>query len=121
MIGSRKTTWQLEHWYSAAPSASQTVSTMRRRTPVVQPSGQATSATGAFSDQSGKAGHLHGGFVAQSDPARLQGGERAEVLTGGGDQGRAVDDGVAEVRQDRRVGQVVLGLLVARGDAGRQV
>src|SRR5258708_2574664 len=103
MIGSRNTVSHALHWYTAASGASHTVSTMRRRVPS-QPNGQSTSATGAFSDQSGNACEQVGGAldghrraVAQRGADCLEHSESAEVVVGRRDQVRAGRDGFAEI------------------------
>src|SRR2546423_4324899 len=110
MIGCRNTIPHSEHWYSAAPSASQTVSTIRRRTPS-WPNGHGTSATGAAGEKSAN------GLGGDRGPGRGDGGERPQVVAGGGDERCSLQHGSAEVLQDRHVGDVVLRLVLAIGGA----
>src|SRR3954464_15025479 len=117
MIGCRKTIPHSGHWYSAAPSASQIVSTMRRVSPV-WPNGQATASTGAVADQSAmRLDH------PQRIAARRHQLQRAEVVAARGDGLRARQHRGAKVLEDRRVGDVVLLLVAAVGlaDVGREI
>src|SRR4051812_8869219 len=102
MIGCRKTTPHSEHWYSAAPSASQTVSTMRRRTPPC-PNGHGTSATGASADQS--ANDRGSGDRGPGHVDRRQG---AEVVARRRDELGLTAHRGAEVLQDGDVADLVL-------------
>src|SRR4051812_9630453 len=107
MIGCRKTIPHSGHWYSAAPSASQIVSTTRRVSPA-WPNGQATASVGAVADQSAMGlDHL------QRVAARGHQLERAQVVAAGGDWLRARQHRGAEVLEDPGVRDVVLLLVAA--------
>src|SRR3954451_18866915 len=109
MIGCRKTIPHSGHWYSAAPSASQMVSTTRRVSDV-WPNGHATVSVGAVADQSAMGlAHLQGVAAGRH---QLQ---RAEVVAARGDRLGARPHRRGEVLEDGRVRDVVLLLVAAVG------
>src|SRR4051812_39847794 len=109
MIGCRKTIPHSGHWYSAAPSASQMVSTTRRVCAAC-PNGHGTVSAGAVADQSATRLDHRQRVAAGGDEL-----ERLEVVAARGDRLRARAHGAREVLEDRGVGDLVLLVVAVRG------